>query len=486
MGSAQVNSPEGGANLAQASLSERMERIGGFGMASSADACMFRPTRVGEIEALFDLARQTGRRVALRGAGRSYGDANYAAEAILIDLTRMNRILSWDPDTGVIEAEAGATIEDVWRHTLEDGWWSPVVSGTMFPTLGGALSMNIHGKNNVREGTLGEHVLELDFLPPNGPLRTLSKADPLFFAAISGAGLLGVITRVQLQLKKVASGELRVLPVSCAHWDEQFAAFERYEQDADYLVSWIDAFARGPKAGRGLIHAAWYCEAEHAHGTLRPSHQDLPDSILGIFSKASVWKKLRLFNRRFGMRMINAAKAFAGSKVGDGKPYSDTLVGFSFLLDYVPNWRWAYLPDGFIQYQSFVPKAHARFVFSRQIQMQQEAGLESFLAVMKRHRPDPFLFSHGVDGFSLAMDFKVTQANKEKLWDLCHRMNDLVLESGGRFYFAKDSTLRPEDVRRYLGDEALARFRTLKAELDPEGLLTSALAERLELSTPRS
>lgn len=461
---------------------ERIEHVAGFGMLGGGDAYVYRPTSAGEIRGLFDLARHAGRKVVLRGAGRSYGDANYAPECLLLDLTRMNRVLSWDPSSGVLEAEGGATIEDVWRHTLEDGWWPPVVSGTMFPTLGGALAMNIHGKNNFREGTLGEHVLELDLLTPKGDHKTLTPNDDLFYAAVSGAGLLGAITRVKLQLKRVASGELRVLPVSCANWEEQFKTFEELEGDADYLVSWIDAFGRGKSAGRGLIHAAWYTSAENPHATFKPEHQDLPDSVMGIFPKSTLWRKLRWFNRRFGMRLINAAKQFASRKVGDGKPYTDTLVGFSFLLDYVPNWRWAYLPDGFIQYQSFVPKEHARYVFGRQIQMQQECRVESFLAVMKRHRPDRFLFSHAVDGYSLALDFKVTPANRERLWDLCHRMNDLVLESKGRFYFAKDSTLRPEDVRRYLGDDALSRFRTLKAELDPEGLLTSALAARLELA----
>ena len=60
-------------------------------------------------------------------------------------------------------------------------------------------------------------------------------------------------------------------------------------------------------------------------------------------------------------------------------------------------------------------------------------------------------------------------------------MNDLVLAAGGRFYFAKDSTLRPSDVQSYLGDERLAKYRRIKSEVDPDGLLTSSLAERVGL-----
>ncbi|RYG19036.1 FAD-binding protein, partial [bacterium] len=74
----------------------RVQSIGGFGQAERADAYVFRPATVDEIRDLLDLARRTGRKVVLRGAGRSYGDASVLGEAVTIDVTRMDRILSWD------------------------------------------------------------------------------------------------------------------------------------------------------------------------------------------------------------------------------------------------------------------------------------------------------------------------------------------------------------------------------------------------------
>jgi decaprenylphospho-beta-D-ribofuranose 2-oxidase len=461
---------------------ERIARVSGYGLASAADGYVYRPTTVAEIREVLDLAGATGRKVVQRGAGRSYGDASIGAERVVLDLTRMRRILSWNKESGIIEAEAGVTIQDLWRHCLEDGYWPPVVSGTMFPTLGGALGMNIHGKNNLRAGTFGEHVLEIEVLSPRGELVRYTPDDDGFYAVISSAGLLGVITRVRLRMKRIHSGDLRVLPLSCASWEEQFALFERFEPDADYMVSWVDCFGRGAGAGRGQFHAAWYADEPGEHPTtLRIDHQEVPDTVLGFCPKSVMWRPLRLLNNQLGMRFINAAKHHASRFLGNGRPHYQSLVAFSFLLDYVPNWRWAYLPSGFIQYQSFVPKESAARVFARQVELQQEAGLVSFLGVLKRHRPDRFLFSHAVDGYSLALDFKVTPDCWPHLQRLAHHMNDLVLEAGGRFYLAKDSTLRPEDARAYLGEETLRRYREWKAQLDPEGLLTSALAERVGL-----
>ncbi len=461
----------------------RISRISGFGMTRSADGYIYRPSTVDEAKEVFALAHRTHRQVVMRGAGRSYGDANIGVECIVLDNRRMNKILSWDKTSGVIEAECGVTIEQLWRYTLEDGWWPPVVSGTMYPTLGGALAMNIHGKNNFCAGTLGEHVLEMDVLTPDGRLMTLTPKDDVFYAVISSAGLLAMITRVKLQMKKVHSGNLRVLPVSIKSWDHQFATFEQYEHSADYMVSWIDCFGAEAVAGRGLFHAAWYMDEPGEHPvTLLQSHQDLPDTVMGFWPKSMVWRILKKFNNRLGMEFVNWAKFASSQKMGDGRPHSQSLVGYSFLLDYVPDWRNAYLPHGFIQYQSFVPKEYARKVFEYQIRMQQQAGLESFLAVMKRHRPDKFLFSHAVDGYSLALDFKVTRKNWRRLIALCHQMNDLVLQAGGRFYFAKDSTLRASDVRAYLGEETLAKFASYKDQLDPEHVLTSELARRVKLA----
>lgn len=458
---------------------DSIRRISGFGMAHPVDAYVIPARSIEEIKSVFDLARRTGRQVTLRGTGLSYGDASILAEGIVLDLTPMKRFISWDRESGIADCEPGVTIEDLWRTGLPNGWWPPVVSGTMFPTLGGALGMNIHGKNNYKVGTIGDNVLEIDLLTPNGTLYTLSPTDDLFRAAISSAGLLGVIVRVRLQLKRVASGYLKVYAESIPNWDAQFSAFEKRVETADYMVSWVDCFAKGSKSGRGLFHAAWH-NKDQSLDSLMEVNQDLPNRILGLLPKSQVWRLLKPLNNRFGIRTLNFAKHLSAKLIGNKGMHRQTLVAFSFLLDYVPNWRNSYLPDGFIQYQTFIPKDRARDVFARQIALSQEARLEPFLGVLKKHRPDSFLVSHGVDGYSLALDYKVTRSTWPKLQALAHQMNDLVLEAGGRFYLAKDSTLRPADAQRYLG-ENLSRLRTLKSELDPDGLLTSELAHRIML-----
>jgi decaprenylphospho-beta-D-ribofuranose 2-oxidase len=58
-------------------------------------------------------------------------------------------------------------------------------------------------------------------------------------------------------------------------------------------------------------------------------------------------------------------------------------------------------------------------------------------------------------------------------------MAEVVLDAGGRFYYAKDATLLASSFTRIHGSEAVARFGELKARLDPRGVLQTDLARRL-------
>lgn len=76
------------------------------------------------------------------------------------------------------------------------------------------------------------------------------------------------------------------------------------------------------------------------------------------------------------------------------------------------------------------------------------------------------------------MDFKIPLRRRSKLIQLTRDMNELVLSGGGRFYFAKDSTLTPDVVRSYLGEAAVKKFKKLKSQVDPEGILQTDLYQR--------
>jgi FAD/FMN-containing dehydrogenase len=471
-------------NLHPAMPYDRLERVEAWGMNKAVLSYVYRPSTVEGIREVFEIARRHGLKVGLRGAGCSYGDASLLAENICLDLTRMNRILDWNPQTGRITVEPGVTVRQLWQYVIEDGWWPPVVSGTMFVSMGGAAGMNFHGKNNFKMGPIGDHIQEFALLLPTGETKVCSREQnaELFYAAIGGFGMLGCFTRITLQMKKVYSGLLSVYAFSTQNFADIIREFEARMDTADYLVGWIDCFAKGRALGRGLVHEARYLhpgDDPNPAQTLRVENQELPDTLFGLFPKSLMWRLMKPLANNPGMRFINWAKFTAGNTIGNRKTVKQSHAGFAFLLDYVPNWKWAYKPGGLIQYQSFVPAVNAERCFTAQLETCQQWGIVPYLGVFKRHRRDDFLMSHAVDGYSLALDFPVTARNRKRLWQLTAKLNAIVLEAGGRFYFAKDSTLDPKSAETYLGQETIERFFALKRQCDPEHLLQTDLSRRL-------
>ncbi len=113
----------------------RFASLDNFGHSLRSSSYVYRPGAVEEIAVLLKFARENGLTITLRGAGKSYNDAALNGGGIVLDLHRMDHILEWDKETGIVRVEPGVCLRPLWQHTLPDGWWPPVVSGTKTTTL---------------------------------------------------------------------------------------------------------------------------------------------------------------------------------------------------------------------------------------------------------------------------------------------------------------------------------------------------------------
>jgi len=140
-----------------------------------------------------NLARLSEGRPLSRGLGRSYGDASLLAspDAVAVNTTLADRLLSFDESTGLLRAEAGLCLAELNRLFLPRLWFTPVTPGTKFVTLGGMVASDVHGKNHHVSGTFGRHVESLLVRTGRGVVVECSRTEhpDLFFATLGGMGL---------------------------------------------------------------------------------------------------------------------------------------------------------------------------------------------------------------------------------------------------------------------------------------------------------
>lgn len=218
------------------------------------------PAHTDEVAGLI-AAVPAGSTVLGRGMGRSYGDSGLNGGQYLIDGRGLDRVIAFDRDTGVLEAEAGLTLAGILRLLTNDAsrgrplWFLPVTPGTKFVTLGGAVANDVHGKNHHGAGCFGNHVLRLSLLRSNGSVVVCSPArnTGLFRATIGGLGLTGFILSMAIQLKSVPGFWLEGEDIRYDSLDDFHKLAAESENAWEYTVAWIDCLAGGASLGRGIF-----------------------------------------------------------------------------------------------------------------------------------------------------------------------------------------------------------------------------------------
>ena len=169
-------------------------------------------THAEEISKSLTLRKNLGLTVTARGAGRSYNDASLNGGGIVLDMSAMDKILEWDLAPAWCDANLASLSSNCGRCVEPDGWWPPVVSGTMKTTSVAVSPRTSTAKIIFKRGPIGEHVMEFTAMLPTGEVNHLhpqTNAD-LFYAMISGLGMLGVFTSITLQMKRIHSGLIAV------------------------------------------------------------------------------------------------------------------------------------------------------------------------------------------------------------------------------------------------------------------------------------
>ena len=145
------------------------------------------------------------------GMGRSYGDVCLLQHGTLLTTPNLDRLISFDSQTGLLRCEAGVTLAEILDFAVPRGWFLPVSPGTKYVTVGGAIANDIHGKNHHVAGTFGLHTPRFELVRSDGTRVICSPTEnPEWYAAtIGGMGLTGLISWAELQMRPIVSRRIR-------------------------------------------------------------------------------------------------------------------------------------------------------------------------------------------------------------------------------------------------------------------------------------
>ena len=413
-------------------------------------------------------ALKTQNGVIARGNGRCYGDASLADHTV--STLKYNKILSFDRTRGLFECQAGITLDKVLEVIVPSGWFLPVSPGTKFITIGGAVASDVHGKNHHVDGSFSAHVIEMDVLLADGNTITCSPFvnKDLFQATCGGMGLTGIITRVKFDLKKIETSYITQKQVKAENLTELLELFETYKHYT-YSVAWIDCLKKGSGFGRSILILGEHARLDELDQQKRKDPLKLP-------GKKKIPFPFHLPSFALNRFTVKAFNFLFYAK--NTKREINNIVSyepFFYPLDAILNWNRMYGKKGFVQYQ-FVLPLESRQGLIEILNRISDAGMGSFLTVLKVFGKQDDLISFPREGYTLALDFAVTDG----LFEFLDQLDAIVLKYGGRIYLSKDARMKADIF--WKSYPTAGQFTDIVKKYNPGFRINSLQALRLNIT----
>jgi glycolate oxidase subunit GlcD len=164
-----------------------------------------------EVSKIMSLANKGKIAVTPRGSGTSaVGGALAAKGGILLDLSRMNRIVEIDKENGYAVVEPGVICNQLNAAIAPTHFFPPDPGSANLASLGGMVSTNASGNRALKYGTTKNYVLGLEVVLADG--RAINTGSVLGKTS-SGYDLTQLFTQAEGTLGVITKIILRILPV---------------------------------------------------------------------------------------------------------------------------------------------------------------------------------------------------------------------------------------------------------------------------------
>jgi FAD/FMN-containing dehydrogenase len=169
---------------------------------------ILKPNSLKDLQGAVLSAKSAKKPLSVAGGRHAMGGQQFGTDMILVDMTALNKIISFDPQTGLVEVQAGAfwpefTSAYLQRQQGAARQWgfAQKQTGADNISIGGTLAANAHGRGLSMQPFVS-NVEAFTLVDANGNLVQCSRHQnpELFRLAIGGYGLFGVVSSVTIRL----------------------------------------------------------------------------------------------------------------------------------------------------------------------------------------------------------------------------------------------------------------------------------------------
>jgi len=402
-----------------------------------------------------------------RGAGLTFSAASFGEGIFSVDMSSFRRILGYDADKGVVEVEAGATMGDIYNYLLDHDRYLLTQPGYPSITTGGCIAVDVHGKNQFKDGNFADYVESVKLLHPAYGVIEVSERfnKEVFELTLGGYGLTGHILSAKLKTKAIPGAvmELTVEPIE--RFEQTPELIERAARNCDFTVSWHDLTADGKAFGRGFLINGLFKKGSGRPSKLGAGHYVDSDNRRGLGMSFYSLPLTRLMNVLYGgLRTMRLEPNLV--------PVHECLYPSRRLRDMYFK---MFGPEGFHESQIIVPVEHFDEYIAAIKQWLGSHELPITLASGKFFNGNQKLLRFSGKGVCFALNFPRTPAADEFL----RFLDELSARLGLLPYIAKDSRLPLAVVQHCYKDYGTFKERLRK--YDRERLFSSEVSRRLDL-----
>lgn len=264
------------------------------------------PESINELQSIVKFTKGD---IVVRGSGMSFVGGCVPDNSVVVDMSKMNKILEIEPSRKKICVEAGVIIDEL-NHELEKYNLEFPIS-TLFSgiqTIGGVIALNATGDRELKYGRIRNWIDSLEIINGRGELVEVSKTDASDFVGMEG--ITGIITKAKLRLTTKKTRTFSILKSD--YIENVLNASKKLKLDQE--VSMVDMLGKQLSVMLGLENK-YHLFVEY-------------ESNRGYMKGASYCKFLRMKNRAYHVLASNGYTLLENPKF-----FTDKLKDFAEYLE---------------------------------------------------------------------------------------------------------------------------------------------------------